>query len=233
MAVQRERGPMRPIILIFALSATAFGQTPPALDIVLLVEDSIPVTNLVSRTDLRTLGSHDRVAVMTFSGGQSLKLALDGDYGKEFRAIHKLDSKGTRSTTRLWDAAVKATELFDGPRDPSRRRVMFLVFSAEDTSSGQTVDTVRAALGSREVSLSAAAIPNVQVSAIPRLVPSPTHTPAPQSPTVLGERVPVDQGKVLPDTTLRSIEALALETNGLVQKNEWDFSKLAEHARSR
>jgi len=224
---------MRAIVLIFALSATVFGQALPALDIVLLVEDSIPVTNLVSRTDLRTLGSHDRVAVMTFSSGQSLKLALDGDYGKEFRAIRKLDSKGTRSTTRLWDAVVKATELFDGPRDPSRHRVMFLVFSAEDKSSGQTIDTVRAALGSLEASFSAAAIPNVQVSAIPRLVLSPTHTPAPQSPAVLGERVPVDQGKVLPDAALRSVEALAMETGGLVLKNEWDFSKLAEHARSR
>jgi len=137
---------MRPTILIFALSATAFGQTPPALDIVLLVEDSIPVTNLVSRTDLRGLASRDRVAVMMFSSKQSLKLALEGDYGKEFRASHQLDSKGTRSTTRLWDAVVKATELFDGPRDPSRRRVLFLVFSAEDKSSGQTIDTVRAAL---------------------------------------------------------------------------------------
>jgi hypothetical protein len=110
---------------------------------------------------------------------------------------------------------------------------MFLIFSAEDKSSAQTVDTVRAALSRIQVSLSAAAIPNVQVSAIPRLVPSPTHTPAPQSPAVLGERVPVDQDKVLPDATLRSVEALALETNGLVLKNEWDFSKLAEHARSR
>jgi len=172
--------------------------------------------------------------VMTFSGKQSLKLPLEGDYSKVFRAIHKLDSNGTRSTTRLWDAVVKAAEQFGAPRDPSRRHVIFLAFSTEDKSSTQTIDTVRAALASREISLSATAIPTVQRGLpFPRLVPSPTHTPAPQRPTVLDEKAPVDQGKLVPEAALSSVEALAMETGGLLLKNEWNFAKFTEHARSK
>ena len=233
MAVQRERGLMRPIILVLALGAAVFGQTTPPLDIVLLVEDSIPVTNLVSRTDLHALNSQDRIAVMTFSNNQSLKLALEGDYSKGFRAIHKLDSKGTLSTTRLWDAVVKAAELFDGPRDPSRRRVIFLAFSAEDKSSVQTLETVRAVLGRSEASLSAASIwRSAPVSLIPRISQVPNRTPAPQSPDVLSEEVPVSQGSAL-NASLGSVERLVMETGGLLQKNEWDFTKFAGQARSR
>src|SRR6185436_20542255 len=106
---------MRSLISALVLGTALFGQPPPALDIVLLVEDSIPVTNLVSRTDLKSLRSGDRVAVMTFSGKQSLKLPLEGNYSKTFRAINKLDSNGLQSTTRLWDAVVKATEQFGAP----------------------------------------------------------------------------------------------------------------------
>lgn len=85
---------MRAVVLAFAVCAVLAGQTPPVLDIVLLVEDAIPVT-LVGRTDLNTLGPGDRLALMTFSKNQSLKLALEGDFRKEFRAIRKLDSRGT------------------------------------------------------------------------------------------------------------------------------------------
>ena len=100
--------------------------------------------------------------------------------------------------------------------------------------STQTVNTVRAALSGREASLSVAAIPNVQTAlSIPRILPAPTRAPAPRTPDILGEHVSVDQGTVLPDRALRSVEALAMETGGLVLKNEWDLSKLVEHARGR
>jgi len=220
------------ILLALALCASLAGQTPLALDIVLLVEDSIPVTNFVSRTDLNNIRPGDRLAVMTFSNKQSLKLPLEGDFGKQFRAVHKLDSKGALSTTRLWDAVAKATELFDGPRDPSRRRVIFLAFSAEDKASVQTLDTVRAALGRSEAALSAATIwRSAPASRIPRISQVPNRTPAPRTPDVLGENTPVSQGSAL-NASLVSVEGLVMETGGLLQKNEWNFTKLAEYARN-
>jgi hypothetical protein len=171
---------------------------------------------------------------MTFADKQSLKLAFEADPAKIDHAVSNLDARGTRSTTRLWDAVVKAAELFGGPRDPSRRRALILVFSAEDKSSKQTAAGIRAALRGSEASLSAVTVSSGQlVSAIPRISQAPIRTPAPQSPDVWGERVPVTQGKVMPAEALGFVEMLADETGGLVLKHEWNFSKLAEHARSR
>lgn len=225
---------MRVFVITLALAAAVFSQSPPALDVVLLVEDSIAATGLVRRPDLRSLRPGDRVAVMTFADKQSLKLAFEADPAKIDHAVSNLDARGARSTTRLWDAVVKAAELFGGPRDPSRRRAVILVFSAEDESSKQTAAGIRAALRGSEVSLSAATLSSGQlVSAIPRISQAPIRTPAPQSPDVWSERVPVTQGKLMPGETLRSVEMLVEETGGLVLKNEWDFVKLVEHARSR
>ena len=223
---------MRAIILVLAFGLALSGQTPPALDVVLLVEDSVPATRLARRTDLSAFSPGDRLAVMTFSGKQSLKLPLEEDYEKVERAIGKLDGSGTRfGRGRVWDAVAKAAGMLDGPRDPLLRRAIFVVFSGEDNSTEQTPESVREALLRNEVSLNAVTIWSGRppVPAPPLVLQTPKR-PTPQTPGVWSDRPPLIQGSAL-DDTLRSVEWLAMETGGLRLKNEMDFTKLAEHAR--
>jgi len=228
-------GHMRAIVLAFALGMVALGQEPPYppyVDIVVLVEDSIAATNLARHTDLYALDVDDRVAVMTFSNKPSVKLALEEDLNKVDRTLRRLDSEETRSAAHLWDAVVKATELFNGPRDPSVRRAIFVVFSAEDHSTEQTEDSVREALFRKEASLSAVTIFRMRpLPGPPRVLQIPTRLPAGKAPAVWGESVPLSVGSALVETFL-SAEALAKETGGLRLKSDWDFKKLVEHVRS-
>jgi len=249
---------MRAVGLVFVLGAfvlgtALFGQTLPALDAVLLVEDSIAATSLVRRSDLSSLGPDDRVAVMTFAGTQSLKLAFGADRAEAGRAIGTLDSREAPSTVRLLDAVAEAIALFDAVPDPSRRRAVFLVFSAEDNSSVQTMDGVRAALLRSQVLLSAATLSTRRgPSSIPRIRPVPARrncygprprmrrircypipTPGPQRPDVWDEGVPVSRASLLPKAASLSVEALVSESGGLMLKNAWSFTRLADHARSR
>jgi len=223
---------MRAVALAFTVGAGLFGQAPPELDVVLLVEDSIPATSLARRSDWGALTSGDRVAVMTFSSQQSLKLAFEEDWAIIDLALGKLDSKGTRSDpVRLWDAVARAAGLFGDPPDPSVRRAIFVVFSTEDNSDEQTPESVRAALARSEASLSAVTIwtGRPSVPAPPPILQIPNR-PTPQTPGVWSERVPPKESSVL-DDTIRSVEWLARETGGLRLKSEWDFTRLIERAR--
>ena len=219
---------------ILTSTAALHAQAPPALDIVFLVEDSIAATSLVRKPDLSALRPGDRVAVMTFAGKQSLRLAFEADFAKAGAVLSDLGSKVDRSSTQIVDAIAAAAALFDAPTDPGRRRAIFVVFSAEEKSSDQTLAAVRDELRRRQTSLSAVMIPvRRPVHSIPQVSRVPNRTPEPLPPEVWKERPPPGTTGTIAAGTLLAMEELALQSGGLFLYERWDPGGWIDSARDR
>jgi hypothetical protein len=220
---------MRTLLSCFALIALASSglcAAGPALDLVLVLQNSSRMAPYLDRTELSGLDAGDRVALVLFSGKPSLKVKFTEDAAKASAAVPRQKSQTKfrlagmpppgPGKCRVWDALVYAAGLFRGDPDPARRRAVVVLFGDEDTSSKMTPADVKNALGQAHAILAAAAVGALlPMSKAPRIAGTP-----PTFPGISVYRLPAGP---VPDATLGEVKLLSAGTGGSVWRGVWDL----------
>ncbi|MEO8096208.1 MAG: vWA domain-containing protein [Acidobacteriota bacterium] len=254
-AARRNHMRSATLALIFTVPLLAQAPILPPLDIVVLAEDSVLVANLLHSTRLDVLDKDDRIALMAFSKGSTVKLPFTGDFTLAMKAIRKLDGKRGGRNVLLWDAVVAAAKLFPGPPDATRKRAIVVLFSKEHSGTRETPERVRMMLQQAGISLSAAEFGDryevAKATPMPPVTPpngNPRNPPATQQnttignpptmgngvpPKVWGEGVPVKTATVMPAKTAEAVRDVAATTGGLFSESKWDFAAVVKKSAAR
>lgn len=221
----------------FLLAAAPLFAQGPAMDLVLLLENTQGVQHNLSANDFHALRAEDRVAVMTFSSKSHVVQAFTSDPDKAAAALRRsrigvrlprpVFLSSVTPKTRLFRALMDAAQLYrDLPLDPSRRRVIVLVFGTDDDSYKPTFDELKRTLTTAQIKLYAVAIRRHDFTRAqdPRI-----QTP----PTIPGQHPPVTTDLAPPpETTLKTLSNLVAAVGGEAVSGDAKVSGVFDRARS-